>query len=209
MLSSVKTLIVRRVAVAVSCVFVVLVGAEAPAAAQKSQGTADSDLLMVQISNGDFEAQVTERRELARQIRNRPAIKLIDFHVSGNYHPRSTAHQNVKSTANGYGAWRSPWGHYGETRVWLKARMLRGMLKLRTAKGYSFRVTSVAGGRHGSTSRHYAGLAFDVDRVNGGPVNGSNPRWGFRRACRDLGATEVLGPGDPGHDTHLHCAWPR
>lgn len=209
MLSSVKTLIVRRVAVALSCVFVVLVGAEVPAAGQHSQGTADSDLLIVQMPDGDFEAQITERQDLAQQIRNRPAINLIDFHVSGNYEPRSTAFQNVKDTAQGERAWRSYWGHYPNSRVYLTARMLRGMLKLRTVKGYSFRVTAIAGGRHSSTSRHYAGLAFDVDRVNGGPVNSSNPRWGFRQACRDLGATEVLGPGDPGHDTHLHCAWPR
>jgi hypothetical protein len=27
--------------------------------------------------------------------------------------------------------------------------------------------------------------------------------------CRALGATEVLGPGDQGHDDHIHAAWPR
>jgi hypothetical protein len=26
--------------------------------------------------------------------------------------------------------------------------------------------------------------------------------------CHALGATQVLGPGDPGHATHVHCAWP-
>ncbi|WP_327177138.1 hypothetical protein OG599_18890 [Streptomyces sp. NBC_01335] len=28
-------------------------------------------------------------------------------------------------------------------------------------------------------------------------------------ACRKLGATEVLGPGDAGHARHVHCARPR
>ena len=23
----------------------------------------------------------------------------------------------------------------------------------------------------------------------------------------DLGAVEILGPGDEGHDSHVHCAW--
>ncbi len=90
----------------------------------------------------------------------------------------------------------------------LDTRMLDGMLRL--ANTYDIEVTSIAGGSHSSTSRHYAGVAFDVDEINGVHVTSSNPYYrALMQKCRDLGATEVLGPGDSGHDTHVHCAWPR
>ena len=90
----------------------------------------------------------------------------------------------------------------------LNERMLAGMLKL--AESYTFRVTSIAGGSHSKTSRHYAGVAFDVDQIEGNRVSAANPHYrAFMQRARDLGATEVLGPGSKGHDTHLHCAWPR
>jgi len=60
------------------------------------------------------------------------------------------------------------------------------------------------------TSRHYAGLAFDIDLINGRKVGKSNPYWRtVLKRCRELGATETLGPGDKGHSTHIHAAWPR
>jgi hypothetical protein len=48
-----------------------------------------------------------------------------------------------------------------------------------------------------------------VDVINGKPVNSGNPHVrDFMKKCRDLGATQVLGPGDAGHSTHVHAAWP-
>jgi hypothetical protein len=92
--------------------------------------------------------------------------------------------------------------------VYLNTRMLDGMLKL--ARSYDMRVTSIAGGSHSPDSRHYAGIAFDIDEINGIRVSKSNPYYqSVMQKCRDLGATEVLGPGNKGHDTHVHCAWPR
>lgn len=87
--------------------------------------------------------------------------------------------------------------------------MLRGMHDLR-ARGYTFHVSSIAGGIHSPRSRHYSGLAFDANVINGVRVSSRNPHFrDFMQACRDLGATEVLGPGHRGHSGHVHCAWPR
>jgi len=41
------------------------------------------------------------------------------------------------------------------------------------------------------------------------PVNASNPYYtAVENSCSLYGATLVLGPGNKGHDTHIHCQWP-
>jgi hypothetical protein len=78
------------------------------------------------------------------------------------------------------------------------------------SQSWTYFVTEIAGGSHSATSRHYAGVAVDVGTINGSGVSSSNPyQSAFRSKCSSLGATEVLGPGDSGHSTHIHCAWPR
>jgi len=93
--------------------------------------------------------------------------------------------------------------------VRLDPLMLRA-IKILAKEGYRFRVTVLAGASHSSKSRHYAGLAFDVDHLNGFKISDSHPYWRrFLQRCRELGATETLGPGDAGHSRHVHAAWPR
>lgn len=90
----------------------------------------------------------------------------------------------------------------------LDRRMLAGMLHL--AGTYRFHVSEVAGGSHSSNSRHYAGVAFDVTQIDGVPVHAGAAHWQqFLHDGRAAGATEALGPGAPGHATHVHLAWPR
>ncbi|MDP9315421.1 MAG: peptidoglycan-binding protein [Chloroflexota bacterium] len=150
----------------------------------------------------------TTRAQLGAQIRDNSRIHLLTSHVSGIYDPGSTASANIKDTANGLRAKTSSYSDVGTTNVWLDTRMLNGMLKL--ANSYTFRVTAIAGGDHSSTSRHYAGLAFDVDMINGSTFSSRTTTVSnFMQRCRDLGANEVLGPGDTGHSRHIHCAWPR
>ena len=68
----------------------------------------------------------------------------------------------------------------------------------------------IAGGSHSKNSRHYAGVALDVNVINGKRVSRLHADYQrFMKMARDLGATEVLGPGDKGHDGHVHIAWPR
>ncbi|MBO1417085.1 hypothetical protein J0670_21035, partial [Streptomyces sp. FH025] len=112
--------------------------------------------------------------------------------------------------AAGKAAMTSKYGDAGARPVHLDARMLNGILKLNTEHGFRFDLTEIAGGDHSANSRHYAGLAFDTSSINGVHVSRTNQAVaGFKQACKQLGATEVLGPGDAGHDSHVHCAWPR
>jgi len=165
--------------------------------------------LTVSIGSGVFTTGLGAYNPAA-WIRDIPAIDLLTVHVSGQSDPASTAYQNIVDTANGLPAKTSTFSHVGRTNVNLDMDMLRGILSLHLLAGYNFRVTTIAGGRHGSNSRHYIGKAFDVDIINGVKVDSSNPyNQVFKDACRAYGATEILGPGDADHDTHIHCAWPR
>ena len=151
----------------------------------------------------------SSRAQLAQQVLNHNNISLWPHSPTGsNSSDGADAHSNVSDTASGRAATRSNYENAPGGSVNLDTRMLDGMLKL--ANTYDIEVTSIAGGSHSSTSRHYAGVALDVNEINGVHVTASNPYYrALMQKCRDLGATEVLGPGDSGHDTHVHCAWPR
>ncbi|MFE1177057.1 hypothetical protein [Streptomyces sp. NPDC058773] len=148
------------------------------------------------------------RAVLAKQILATKGITPATAHVGGR-HAGSTARQNLVDTSHGKGALTSPWGDRPNRRVALDARMLNGMLKLRNRYGYRIAVSELVGGDHSSRSRHYAGTAFDLTHINGRHIGRGAPHRNLMAACRKLGATEVLGPGDAGHATHVHCGWPR
>jgi hypothetical protein len=144
---------------------------------------------------------------LARQILADANIALATNHPSGVV-DQANARQEVTDTAAGQQAKRSSYGTAPGGTVPLDARLLGGLLAL--AETYSVHVTEIAGGSHSANSRHYAGVAADINLINGRPVSSSHPDVrAFKQKCRSLGATEVLGPGDPNHDTHVHTAWPR
>jgi hypothetical protein len=137
-----------------------------------------------------------------------PGLSLLDFHVSGR-RDEATAKHNLLQTAAGKSAKRSYYSNAPGGKTQLDPQMLRAMLILLN-EGYTFRVTEFAGGSHSSNSRHYAGLAFDIDTLNGRRISYGHPNYrAFLKRCRQLGATEVLGPGTRGHSRHLHVAWPR
>ncbi len=146
---------------------------------------------------------------LAKKVLDHPNITLLRKQVSGRVDTASSYH-NIASAANGYTSSRSSYGNAPGGYTELRRQMLETMLYLADTKGYSYRVTSIAGGSHSRTSRHYAGIAFDVDMINGVKVGYNNPYYrAFMRAGGAMGATEVLGPGDRAHSTHVHLAWPR
>lgn len=134
-------------------------------------------------------------------------IRLLTQQVSGT-RDGADARSNISAIAQKGTARNSCYGKAPCGRVKLDARMLESMVLLRQVNGYSFRVTAIAGGSHSTRSRHYRGVAFDVDIINGSSVrnNGTLARQ-FMAACRNYGATEVLGPGNQGHSGHVHCAW--
>ena len=148
------------------------------------------------------------RAKLARAILKHPRITFLRKQVSGRSDGASAYH-NLLGAARGQASKRSSYGNAPGGWKQLDVRMLYGMLRL-AESGYSFRVTSIAGGSHSKRSRHYRGTAFDVDTINGVRVGRRGcPYRRFMKRARIYGATEVLGPGSRGHSTHVHAAWPN
>jgi chitosanase len=144
---------------------------------------------------------------LAQRILDNAGIALATAHVSG-VNDQATARQNIVDTAAGGRARRSSYGTAPGGSVDLDLRLLRGLLAL--AGEYTFSISELAGGSHNSISRHYVGVAADFNAINGRHVGAGHPDVrAFMARCRALGATEVLGPGNAGHSTHVHAAWPR
>ena len=166
-------------------------------------------LFATQFTNSALGANACDRQRLGISIRDNGAITLDTSHPSGISDYQSTARANIVDTADGKKAKTSYYSDVGTTEVWLDPRLLDAMDRLAKVYGYTYRVSEIAGGDHSSTSYHYAGTAFDVYIINGQSVSSSNPYWsGFNQRCRDMGAIESLGPGDAGHSTHVHNAWP-
>jgi hypothetical protein len=144
---------------------------------------------------------------LAKRIQQSANIVLARTHSSG-IQDNGTAFQNIDDMADGRAAHRSSYGTAPGGVVNLDPKMLKGMLAL--AESFSFSVSEFCGGSHNRNSRHYAGCTADINTINGKHVGADNSSVpAFRRRCRELGATEVLGPGDAGHATHIHAGWPR
>jgi len=149
----------------------------------------------------------TLRKALANSVLSNPNITLATAHVSTPL-DNATARLNIEDTSNGRDASRSNVGTAPGGTVKLDIQMLTSILKL--ADTFSFSVSELAGGQHSAGSRHYTGVTVDVNVINGQHVNAAHPDVAnFKQQCRNLGATEVLGPGNAGHSTHVHCAWPR
>jgi hypothetical protein len=148
------------------------------------------------------------RQENAIWIRDSAKVALLWSDAYGDH--QSTSRQNIVDTAKCERARTSARSDVGVTYVWLHSGMLSTMKALVTSYGYSYHCGFIAGGDHSSGSYHYSGTAKDVGSINGRGVSYSNPYWrSYNQRCRDRGAIEVLGPGYPGHDTHVHNAWPR
>ncbi|MFF4846281.1 hypothetical protein [Streptomyces collinus] len=142
-----------------------------------------------------------------------PALRIIDAgrttfwtrHDSGVV-DEATANKDINQAASGLPARRSSYGTAPGGSVCLNTSMLTGLYNMTAA--YRLSISEIAGGSHTAGSRHYAGTAFDVASIGGRIADGANPQTeAVMSSCRRAGAVEVLGPGDPGHDTHVHCAW--
>lgn len=158
----------------------------------------------------DMSAATPERDDgpgLAASILRSSKITLATTHSSG-IRDRASARRNIEDVAAGRHAARSSYGGAPGGTVSLAKSLLSGLLQL--SKSFSFGVTELAGGSHSQNSRHYAGVASDIGRINGSIVSKSHKDFRrFMQASKRLGAQEVLGPGDAGHDTHVHLGWPR
>ncbi len=152
--------------------------------------------------------QKLTRQELANKVINHPNIGLSKLHTNG-IKDAATPYLNVVDFGLGKPAKLSSYGRAPGGSTEISEVLLQVMLAL-AHRGFKFRVTEIAGGQHSYSSRHYLGLAFDINELNNRPVNNRNPYYKrFMALCRKLGATEVLGPGDADHSNHIHLAWPR
>lgn len=106
-----------------------------------------------------------ERRALAHLLLEHDGVRLLDFHVSG-VSDDATARKNLTQTEEGRSAKRSYYGNAPGGRTHLDLRMLRALLIL-AYEGHEFRITELAGGSHSCNSRHYCGVSFDVDYLDG------------------------------------------
>jgi hypothetical protein len=148
--------------------------------------------------------------QLAAQLRTSRAT-FQSVHASG---VRDNAHaaQNIIDTADGRAATRSSYDADGARGlpkapggvVELRPSMLKGLLAIATTT--SVRVSELAGGQHNANSVHYAGIAFDIDQINGAVPTTKNAEP-LLSSCRASGASlaQVERPGLSG--AHLHCEW--
>jgi chitosanase len=154
-----------------------------------------------------LEAAWGSAASLAQQILTNARISLATVHASG-IPDQANARQNIVDTAAGRPAHRSSYQNAPGGTVSLDVRMLGGVVTL--GREFTLSISEFCGGSHSSTSRHYAGVTADFNIINGQHVRPGHPDVPTLMArCRALGATEVLGPGFPGHDNHVHAAWPR
>jgi hypothetical protein len=153
---------------------------------------------------GPVTASAASAQDLAAQILANPRITLATVHVD----PRGAgdgadARSNIVDTSHGLPAKRSHYGNAPGGTVNLSPVMLQSMLN--HAGSFTFSVSEIAGGSHSPTSRHYAGVAFDTNVINGRSIRRqgqSRDVNAFMNGCRADGATEVLFEG-----TNVHCAW--
>ncbi|MGW4064229.1 hypothetical protein ACWEGE_38475 [Amycolatopsis sp. NPDC004747] len=141
----------------------------------------------------------------ALSVINQGRTTFANFHESG-VTDNATALKEINQAASGLAAQRSSYGTAPGGSVCLKESMLKGLYFVGSA--YRLSISEIAGGSHTAGSAHYDGRAFDISVINGVTVDSGNAYYrDVMQSCRNNGASLVLGPGDAGHDTHLHCQW--
>lgn len=150
--------------------------------------------------NGDPGSGNGSAAAVASDILKKGSITLATVHSSGQV-DNATARLNVEDTAAGREAHRSKYGTAPGGTVNLRVTMLKALLDL--GGRWQISVSEIAGGSHNnSESYHYKGLAFDINRINGSRVNGSNSGPLVQR-CKDLGARYAAYE----NGNHVHCDW--
>lgn len=120
----------------------------------------------------------------------------------------ANADDNIRDAAAGLKVHTSVYGNAKGVLVVLNPRLLRLLDGL--SQNYTLEISELAGAKHSSNSRHYAGIAMDITKINGKPVSSKNPYYRqLMEKARQMGATEVLGPGSPNHGSHIHIAMSR
>ncbi|XP_077986981.1 uncharacterized protein LOC144441298 [Glandiceps talaboti] len=114
------------------------------------------------------------------------------------------AFSNIKDTCNGEMAKRSSYscssGIAPGGTVCLQENILK-YIKDSADQFGEVQVNSIAGACHSTPTYHYNGTAVDFQ------IKTDSPFSSWMKLCAVRGAVENVGPGDPGHSTHTHCAF--
>lgn len=141
-----------------------------------------------------FAPSSSSSRAAASAILNNANITLQTVHVS-RVKDSATARQNIVDTAAGRPAARSSYGTAPGGTVALNSRMLTALQQI-GSEG-RIRVSEIAGGSHKAGSKHYSGVAFDIDQY------GTRGSSAIVTRCKQLGATYAAFEDD----NHVHCQW--
>lgn len=158
----------------------------------------------------------SDRKGLAQQLLM-TGVQLQTVHSDkrGN-NPKDFADptSEMNDTRDGNPARRSNYGNAPGGTVMLDTRMLAGLVHI--AKTHRVRVSEIAGGSHSVGSKHYAGVAFDLDLVDGTGGQGNALPWSTAGSvvamCRQDGASYAIlettsGASSTTYGNHVHCQW--
>lgn len=168
----------------------------------------EGEVTDVDVSEALMQYETTLRRSLlAYNIQTNPNIKLASVHSSSN-RDNANASDNIQQVIEGEAVQRSDYLLAPGGTTQLSETVLTALNTL--GAEFKFSISELAGASHSNKSRHYEGVAIDVNVINGQRVSSTNRSVKpFMDRCRALGATEMLGPGSIGHSTHVHAGWPR
>jgi len=149
----------------------------------------------------------TEAQRLAKELMNDENVRFMRKHPSSSYKDGAAAWDNIADTSEGKKAKASRYGNAPGGYAYLDVRILRALKKI-SDSGYKIRISSMVGASHSSSSRHYKGLAVDINTINDRPVSWQNPYYKrVLQIFKSMGADQLLGPGDKGHSSHIHAGW--
>ena len=156
-------------------------------------------------------ARDVSRSLLAKRLLQLDGVHLYDLLPSGRMEAKpADSLSNIEDAVFGTSR-TSCYENANCTDVYISETVLQAMIMINQRHGLKYNVTTITGGSHSRSSRHYSGVAFDVNHINGRKISTSTRTLNnqFTSLCRSFGATEVLAPPAAGHSGHIHCAWPR
>lgn len=140
-------------------------------------------------------------------------ITFNDFHPSG-VKDEATAFREARDAAAGKQATLSAYGNAPGGKTRLIPEMAAALLEI--SKIGKVVINEIAGGSHSKGSRHYAGVAIDIGKLNGKAFTYGVPEARqVINICRKFGADQILninlscGDACRVHNGWIHCSWPR
>ncbi|GLF97936.1 hypothetical protein [Streptomyces yaizuensis] len=157
-------------------------------------------------------AEVPPAKSPAEKILANDGISLPNVHASASQDKGSTAQAGIKHSATDKAANTSRFAPARAKKDRLNRVRLNALHKLNASKGFTFRVTLIAGSTHSPDPAHDEGRALDADAIDGSRVSPSGQGLArarkFLRTCTRLGGRMVLGPTiDSAHRVDVHCQW--